>query len=215
MAGYREEEYTLETALRNINVNFLRMFQEELKVLAENPGRTDIVQKIHSEWNNKYNCNPNGTNIRIEWAVAIYHHGDWKKAMEIAGQKQQANISGFDDLRKRYPAEFRCDNGIYVRSLSELFIADWLYANKIRFEYEREVIFPSCGQKVHCDFYLPDFRVYVEFWGMDKDQQYLTYKNWKEALYHKHGYPLLSLDFRDLKTFRDSFSKKLIQIKGK
>ena len=171
MPKYSEKDYSIDTALKNIGASFFRMFQNELRVYAENPKHIDIIQKIHSNWDDKYNCSPFGTDIRIEWAVAIYNHGDWQKALDKAGAIQEKSSSVVTDPRKNYPADFRCDNGIYVRSLSELFIADWLYSNKIRFEYEREVYFPSCGQIVHCDFYLPDYRVYVEFWGMDKNEQ--------------------------------------------
>lgn len=215
MARYNEKDYSLETALRNINVNFLRMFQDDLLTLAKNPDRMDIVRKIHEAWNHKYNCSPSGTDIRIEWAMAIYRHGDWEKALGTAEPEKQEKISGENDPRKKYPAEFRCDNGVYVRSLSELFVADWLYANRIRFEYEREVHFPLCQKTAHCDFYLPDFKVYVEFWGMEQDDQYLAYKNWKELQYRNHGYPLLSLNFQDLKMFRDAFLRKLKELKGK
>ena len=213
MARYRESDYSLDTALWNINISFLHQFQEELKTYAQFPERIDLVEKIHNEWDRKMGLSAFGTTIRIEWAVAIYEHGDWEKA--LAAQKicdPSANVL-CGDPRKNYPTDFRCDNGIYVRSLSELFIADWLYANRFMFEYEREVFFRSCQRFAHCDFYLSDYDTYIEFWGMNKNAQYLQYKQWKEPLYAANGYRLLSLDFHDLKTFRDSFTRKLQQIK--
>lgn len=215
MAQYREEDYSLDNALKNINANFFRMFKEELRLLAVAPERVDVAEQIHREWNQKYHCTPNGTSIRIEWAIAIHKHGDWDKALSAVESGQQRNTLVVSDPRKKYPADFRCENGVYVRSLSELFIADWLYMNKIRFEYEREVSFPSCQQTALCDFYLPDYKVYIEFWGMENDEQYLAYRKWKENLYRNHEYLLLSLEFCDLKMFRDIFTRKLNQIRGK
>ena len=209
MPKYREEDYSLEYALLNININFFKYYQDDLKTYAQNPNRTDIVDRIHDEWDSKYNMSPYGTDIRIEWAVAIYEHGDWEKAIATNEVYNKPVTSAPIDQRKRYPADFRCDNGIYVRSLSELFIADWLYANRIVFEYEREVNFQTCHQSAHCDFYLPDYDVYIEFWGMDRDEQYIAYKQWKEPLYEANGYNLISLNFQDLKMFRDTFSKKM------
>lgn len=209
MPRYKEEEYSLENALQNINIKFLQLYQEELKTYAQHPERLDIVEKIHSEWDKKYGLTPSGTDIRIEWSTAIYAHGDWERALvakEVS--KQPASVTPIDP-RKNYPAEFRCDNGVYVRSLSELFIADWLYTNRIAFEYERKVFFQSSQQHALCDFYLSDYDVYIEFWGMEKDKQYIAYKQWKEPLYEKNGYKLISLNFQDLKVFRDNFSRKL------
>lgn len=209
MPRYKEKDYSLENALQNININFLLLFQEELKTYAQHPECIDIVEKIHREWDEKYGLKSNGTDIRIEWAVAIYNHGDWERALSTKEvYKQQKNTTRID-LRKNYPAEFRCDNGVYVRSLSELFIADWLYANRIAFEYEREIFFQSCQHCAHCDFYLSDYDVYIEFWGMENDEQYMAYKQWKESLYEKNGLNLISLDFQDLKLFRDTFTRKL------
>lgn len=214
---YREEDYSPTAALENIGSTFLQMYREELKAYAQNPGRREIVEKIHSEWDTKYGHSAGGTDIRIEWAVALYRHGDWEKAVGTPAVKEMpspAPKAEFADPRKKYPAEFRCENGVYVRSLSELFIADWLYANRIVFEYEREVFFPLGGQYAHCDFYLPDGDVYVEFWGMENDEKYKAYKQWKENLYKANGLCLLSLNFQDLKTFRDAFGRKLKQAAG-
>ena len=161
------------------------------------------------EWDKKYGLSAFGTDIRIEWAIAIYNHGDWEKVRALSFVQTKAQDVTTIDPRKKYPADFRSENGVYVRSLSELLIANWLYANRIVFEYEREVFFPSCQKYAHSDFYLSDYDLYVEFWGMESDEQYRAYKQWKELLYAENGYKLMSLSFHDLKVFRDSFMRKL------
>ncbi len=208
MPRYQKEQYTVETALQNIGEYFWKRYCDDLKTYAQNPARKDILEKIHNEWD-KDGMSPFGTDIRIEWAVAIYQHGDWEKAMVSKVPAYDAGTTNFTDHRRKYPAEFRCDNGVYVRSLSELFIAQWLYANRVAFEYERKVYFSSCGQSALCDFYLPDYDIYVEFWGMEGNGQYESYKLWKEPLYKRNGYRLVSLHFEDLKNFRDSFRREI------
>ena len=209
MPRYKESEYSLENALMNIGEYFWTCYQDSLLSYAQDPAKTEIIDTIHKEWD-RDGMSPFGTDIRIEWAVAIYQHGDWEKALTAqVPNYQTVSTPALTDPRKKFPADFRCDNGIYVRSLSELFIANWLYANKIPFEYEREIHFASCQRNVHCDFYLPEHDVYIEYWGMEKDEKYIAYKEWKAPLYKRNGYKLVSLTFQDLKLFRDSFRKKL------
>ena len=176
------ENYSISYALENIGDYFWRPYREDLRIFAANRNRTDIVERIHAEWNPASGCKPNGTNIRIEWALAIYDHGDWAESLRtpVPPYKKTGDPIVTADSRRKYPAEYRCDNGIYVRSLSELCIANWLYANRIPFEYERKVAFQHSGENAHCDFYLPDYDAYIEFWGMSNDQNYEYHKRWKE-----------------------------------
>lgn len=215
MPKYNEKDYSLLTALENIGDYFWRNYQDDLRLYAENRNRTDIPQRIHEEWDTTMNMSPYGTDIRIEWALAIYDHGDWDKSLvtPVPDYRTRSSEEHKLDPRRKYPAEYRCDNGIYVRSLFELCIANWLYANRIAFEYERTVRFHSTWEQAHCDFYLPDFNVYIEFWGMYRDPSYASYKQWKEKRYLENQLPLISLYPSDLKNLRDQFDSALEQLR--
>ena len=205
------ENYSISYALENIGDYFWRLYREDLKFFAENRNRTDIVERIHAEWNAAAKCKPNGTNIRIEWALAIYDHGDWEESLRIPvpPYKRSSNSMVAVDARRKHPAEYRYDSGVYVRSLSELCIANWLYANRIPFEYERKVYFPISRESAHCDFFLPDHGVYIEFWGLSCDKNYEHYKRWKENNYTSNAIPLISLYPSDLRSLRDRLTEKL------
>ena len=205
------ENYSISYALWNIGDYFWRLYREDLRFFAENRSRTDIVERIHAEWNPTSGCTSSGTNIRIEWALAIYDHGDWEESLKtpVPPYNKSGDPIVTVDTRLKYPAEYRCDNGIYVRSLSELCIANWLYANRIPFEYERKVHFQRSGESAHCDFYLPEYDVYIEFWGMSNDKNYEHYKRWKEHNYAKNNIPLISLYPSDLRNLRDRLVAKL------
>jgi len=206
MSRYKESDYSISFALQNIGDYFWRLYRDDLKAYAADRSRNDITQRIHEEWDYSARCKPFGTDIRIEWALAIFDHGDWDKAVStpVPSYRQQgANVKV--DPRRRYPAEYRCDNGVYVRSVSELCIANWLYANRIPYEYERAVSFPLTKEMAHCDFYLPEHDVYIEFWGMSSDPTYEQYKRWKESNYLKNKIRLISLYPSDLKNLRDRF----------
>ena len=211
MPRYSEKNYSLHTALMNIGDYFWRLYRDDLKAFALNRSRIDIPQRIHAEWDHTMQLSPVGTDIRIEWALAIYDHGDWERSltMPVPDYRNQNREQVLADPRRRYAAEYRCDNGIYVRSLSELCIANWLYANRIPFEYERAIRFNTTGEQAHCDFYLSDAHVYIEFWGMYNDPSYAKYKQWKEVRYLENNLPLISLYPSDLKNLRDQLENAL------
>ena len=210
MAKYKSENYSLPVAIKNIGITFWRLYRNNLKVFAEDRTRLDILQKIHNEWDGPNNCTASGTQIRFDWAMAIYDHGDWdRSAITPTVQSTKTPDSTSIDSRRKYPAEYRCENGTYVRSISELCIANWLYANNIRFEYERAVFFEKSQKHAHSDFYLPEHDVHIEYWGMSNDPTYESYKLWKEANYAENDIRYISLYHTDLKNFRDRFDNAL------
>lgn len=111
--------------------------------------------------------------------------------------------------------------GQYVRSKGERIIADYLTSHSIAYQYEAEAmtdgwwIFKSTISRP--DFYLPEYGLYVEFWGLvDAPDQatrdnYVKSMRWKMAQYHENNirfvsiYPsnLPSLDYYFRKKFRD------------
>ena len=82
------------------------------------------------------------------------------------------------DIRLRYSAKFRCDDGHYVRSKNEVIIDNWLFAHNIAHGYEKKII----GLNMLCDFYIKNKigePVYIEIWGLN-DEKYLKRKKEKE-----------------------------------
>ena len=214
MPKYCEKDYSLTYALENIGDYFWRLYRDDLREFAQNRTRTDIPERIHEEWDDgALKHSPFGTDIRIEWAIAIFEHGDWDRALSTPVPNYKSSESGNIriDPRQRYHAEYRCDNGMLVRSVSELCIANFLYANQVPFEYERSVDFAATKEVAHCDFYLPNQDVYIEFWGMYKDPAYEQYKRWKEANYIRNKIRLVSLYPSDLKNLRDRLREALRQ----
>jgi len=104
MSRYNERNYSVSNALQNIGDYFWRLYREDLKAFAEDRTRQDIPRRIHEEWNPSAGCTPNGTNIRIEWALAIYDHGDWEKALvtKAPAYNKQQNVNVKIDPRLRY-----------------------------------------------------------------------------------------------------------------
>ncbi|MEI4828659.1 hypothetical protein WAX78_04240 [Bacillus sp. FJAT-53711] len=89
------------------------------------------------------------------------------------------------ELNKIYATQ----KGDYVRSKSEVIIANMLFASGIEYDYEKELII-SNGKKIYPDFtlYKNDEIYYLEHVGMLHNQQYAERWLTKKNLYD-HQYP--------------------------
>lgn len=111
--------------------------------------------------------------------------------------------------------------GVPVRSRAERTIADYLESIGVRYEYERELVarFWIFRRKVSCpDFYLPEYDVYVEYWGMldvKDDYERTKYERsmkYKMARYHELGIKFISLYPADLPNLDASFRAKFAEV---
>ena len=85
-------------------------------------------------------------------------------------------------------------DGVKVKSKAEKKIADYLVSHGIKYEYEKMVRTWALGSKIGFpDFYLPQYNVYVEYWGNPGDPHYSRQMKWKMAKYRKHNYNLISI----------------------
>ena len=91
-----------------------------------------------------------------------------------------------------------------VRSLEEVIIANFLYLNGIRYEYE--ALYPYETDKYRKayrpDFYLPEYDIYIEHFGITRDyrapwlskieeKKYIDGVSWKRELHSKYGTTLV------------------------
>ena len=87
-----------------------------------------------------------------------------------------------------------------VRSVEELMIANFLYINGIKYEYEK--LYPYADFAYHPDFYLPDYDIWLEHFGVDENgeakwldpyeaQKYANDMNRKRRLHQAQGTKLL------------------------
>ncbi len=114
------------------------------------------------------------------------------------------------DFRARFPATLRTQDGHFVRSRAEVMIDNWLYTQGIVHAYERRLPLDE-AETVYCDFYLPGKRVYVEYWGMEKDPRYAERKAKKIAVYARHGFQLVELTDDDIANLDEALPRKLLK----
>ena len=86
--------------------------------------------------------------------AAVKFFGSWNKTMLSLGF--QPNI------QRTHRIHVRCSDGHIADSLSERVLDDWLYRQGIK--HERSKQYPYNNH--NCDFYLPDYDIWLEYFGM-------------------------------------------------
>lgn len=107
-----------------------------------------------------------------------------------------------DDAKRR-----RTEDGTAVQSQGERKIADFLSGRRIAYVYDER--YRMAGDvRIRPDFYLPEFDLYIEYWGMDSPEYVANMKK-KLFLYQRAGKKLISLSFRDFDRLEDMLEEKL------
>jgi hypothetical protein len=131
------------------------------------------------------------------------------------GRSNRRKISGSITIERQYGTPQTTLKGEHVRSYGEKTVADYFFKSNIRYEYEQPA-WSTRGRRIsRPDFYLPDFDVYVEYWGMadveesTKREEYVRSMKWKMAKYHQNGIKFVSLYRENLNNIDWIFKAKL------
>jgi len=133
-----------------------------------------------------------------------FHRG-WNEFRSLFAEELPAFDAEFGQLNQktleRDRPRFRTANGELVRSRGEQRLADWLFYNGIRYEYERPYEHPTAtrNRRQYCpDFYLPDIPAYLEHWALNEAGRpppafagYAEGMAWKKGLHQQHRTTLL------------------------
>ena len=130
------------------------------------------------------------------------------KQEEKAVTPQQTPVSTSNNFRDKFEAKHRTKDGHFVRSRAEVIIDDTLYDYGLVHAYEKKV---PIEEELYTDFYLPNGKVYIEFWGMESDPKYLERKKTKLEIYKKYDLKLIELDDNDIANLDDHLPKKLLK----
>lgn len=103
---------------------------------------------------------------------------------------------------------YRATDGHWVRSKAEMLIDNWLYMSGIVHAYERQL---PIEEDAYCDFYIPDGKVYIEFWGLENHSQYESRKKAKLDIYHQYGFNLIELTENEVRNLGDCLPKMLLK----
>lgn len=101
--------------------------------------------------------------------------------------------------------DIRTLKGQAVKSLGECLIANYLFKQGIEYQYEPAYMHRTASplyRQYHPDFYLPEHRIYVEYYGIDREgntapyvdrEKYHQSMAWKRKLHAEKGTRLIEL----------------------
>jgi hypothetical protein len=101
----------------------------------------------------------------------------------------------------------RAKDGTWVQSDGERMICEILESEQIRYRYDERFRILD-GYAIRPDFYLPEFDVYIEYWGMDTADYKIGMLK-KQQLYQQQGKRLISLYPDDKPRMRKILVEKL------
>jgi hypothetical protein len=124
--------------------------------------------------------------------------------------------------REAYGQPAVTQRGEVVRSNSERIIADYFGRCGIRYVYEQPAMGRWGLRRIsRPDFYLPDYGVYVEFWGLVNlpnnfaRSRYERSMRWKIAQYRRNGIRFVSLYPSELNNLDAALRPKLEEVFGR
>lgn len=107
--------------------------------------------------------------------------------------------------------KIRTRDGTWVQSIGERLICDALDSKGIRYRYDERFRILD-GYAIRPDFYLPEFDVYIEYWGMDTADYKIGMLK-KQKLYQQQGKKLISLTPDDKPRMKEALLSKLEKLK--
>jgi hypothetical protein len=105
----------------------------------------------------------------------------------------------------------RSKDGTWVQSEGERLICEVLAAEAIRYRYDERFRILD-GYAIRPDFYLPEFDVYIEYWGMETADYKIGMLK-KQQLYQQEGKRLISLFPDDKPRMHETLTGKLEKYK--
>ena len=114
------------------------------------------------------------------------------------------------DFRNKWKANFRTEDGHYVRSMAEQVIDNFLYHHGIVHSYEKRIIIPRDHDSILIsDFYIPELDTYIEYYGK-YDGEYISRKHAKDQIYKENNLNYIALGKKDLENLDDILWKEIV-----
>ncbi len=111
------------------------------------------------------------------------------------------------DTKVELNKNIRTESGTWVQSDGERRIANFLHQHSINFRYDERMRIID-NYAIRPDFYLPEFDLYIEYWGMDTAKYKIGMLK-KQQLYQSEGKKLVSTYFQDKPNLEEVLQQKL------
>lgn len=185
-----------------------------------NGSRPDVLDDselrlfLENYFSKKIIDNPTVIKALVEYfAFYLQIPGDIKKFNSLGAMYEHERNADLETLKSKYiktkadsfAKEKRTLQGEFVKSLEEIQIANFLFINGINYEYEKKYPFPSDNpyrKSYTPDFYLTDYDIYLEHFGVNEDgkapwlseveeAKYVAGMEWKREFHKKNSTKLL------------------------
>ncbi len=111
------------------------------------------------------------------------------------------------------PRTIQAEDTHLLRSSGEVRIDDWFHRNRDRIgEHEVEKRVPVNNRLMYCDWFLPRWNIYVEYWGMMNEEWYRETRKVKERLYRQANMALRSIEPEDMRNLNEILRYKFRDI---
>jgi len=152
----------------------------------------------------------------IRWPESITENTALINAVADFKGKSKEKIKHPDILsyRERFPNKHRATDGHMLRSETDMMIDNWLYLFDIAHAYERRL---PIEEEVYSSFYIPQGKVYIEYFGCDNDDAYGYDKHCnrrkleKLDFYKKYNFNLIELEDKDIADLDNALPKMLLK----
>ncbi|MBO8161911.1 MAG: UvrD-helicase domain-containing protein [Thermosipho sp. (in: Bacteria)] len=179
----------------------------------------DMERLVHKYFKqNIYNNKKMINNIIVFFGYYLNIPKDWEEFNNLGEYHDYYRNVDFETLRSKVELKNYINRGINnlkvnkrtlqgetVKSIEELIIANFLFLNGINYIYEYEYPFKSTDpyrKKYTPDFYLPDYDIYIEHFGINEnnrapwltpieEKKYLDGIKWKRETHRKNKTVLL------------------------
>ena len=111
------------------------------------------------------------------------------------------------DTKVELNKTIQAKDGTFVQSDGERRIAEFLSSSNIAYRYDERIRIVE-GYAVRPDFYLPEFDVYIEYWGMDTADYKIGMLK-KQKLYQQEGKKVISVYREDKPRLTEVLREKL------
>lgn len=112
-------------------------------------------------------------------------------------------------FREKFPPTIRTADGHMVRSRGEAMIDDYFYRHNIVHAYEPLV---PVEEEMYCDFLLPKYRLYIEYWGLENNPKYKARKTRKLEIYRQNELKLIEIADKDINNLEDYLTGQLVKL---
>lgn len=120
------------------------------------------------------------------------------------------NCTDIEVLETGYESKITCEDGHPVKSQQEAMIDDYLYRHNIKHTYEKPFpIDENPEHDLHPDFYLPEYDIYIEHFGVSGKQNYEETKEYKLKIYKESGITLIVTSGKDISNLSANLERKL------